>query len=595
VTHIFISYNREDQYRARMIADGLEGEGLPVWWDTNLRAGESYDEVTEKHLREAGAVVVLWSKRSVNSKWVRAEATVGERFSKLVPAMIDNCERPLRFELVQTADLTNWHGDKNDPNWKFFIEDVKTAVGHSEVSAPPPPAQTSSPNDVTIENTFWNSIKDGTEPAEFEAYLKRFPDGNFSDLARSRLAALQRPKAQPAPPRQSAPPRPAAPPPPPRQEPPRAAAPARPAAPQPVHQPAPEPKSGGSALPLILGVLALAIVGGGAAFFFLSGDKGGETKVATTEQQPVETAAVVEAPAEPEPAVVDTGEDAVDQLATEEDETLATELAEGEVAPGDAAPSEETGAEAVAKATPAPKPAAPSGPDSFTDCEMCPSMQVLPGGTYSMGSPSDEPGRFGYEGPQHDVTIKRFAISKYEVSFDQWQACVDDGGCGAYTPGDAGFGRGSRPALFISWRDAKSYITWLSNKTGKNYRLPTEAEWEYAARGGTQTAYWWGATFNRSNIALGSTKPAEELKPNPFGLYGMLGNAGEWVEDCYVNNYSEAPVDGSPVTSGDCGRRVIRGGSWRDDQNAVRTANRGRITQTIRDRSMGFRVALSID
>ena len=209
MSHVFISYNREDQYRARAIADGLEAEGISVWWDTNLRAGESYDEVTEKNLRSAGAVVVLWSSRSVNSKWVRAEATIGERYSKLVPAMIEDCDRPLRFELVHTADLSNWHGDKNDPNWRDFLNDIKEAIGHQhEAPSTPAPAapmqEAGGSTDVTIENTFWNSIKDGTDPSEFEAYLKRYPNGHFADLAHNRLNALK--KAQAAPKKPASPP-----------------------------------------------------------------------------------------------------------------------------------------------------------------------------------------------------------------------------------------------------------------------------------------------------------------------------------------------------------------------------------------------------
>ena len=196
---VFISYNREDQNRARAIAGALEAEGLSVWWDSNLRAGQSYDEVTEKNLREAGAVVVLWSKRSVNSKWVRAEATIGERCSTLVPAMIDECDRPLRFELVQTADLINWRGDRNDANWRAFVHDIQAAIGHHGSAAPQQSATGSPAADVTIENTFWTSIKDGGDAHDFEAYLKRYPNGHFADLAKNRLVALAR-AAAPAPP-----------------------------------------------------------------------------------------------------------------------------------------------------------------------------------------------------------------------------------------------------------------------------------------------------------------------------------------------------------------------------------------------------------
>ncbi len=611
MTHIFISYNREDQFRARMIADALQAEGLDVWWDSNLRAGESYDEVTEKHLREAGAVVVLWSQRSVNSKWVRAEATVGERFSKLVPAMIDHCERPLRFELVQTADLVNWQGDRSDPNWRLFMQGVKNAVGHSDVAppvtAPSAPggtdASSDSKNDITIENTFWTSIKDGAERADFEAYLKRYPEGHFADLARNRLAALER-AAQPKP---SAPAPAIATP----QAAPRAAPRAAPS--QPVKksaaprtaapQPAPEQKSGGGAMIAIVAIAAL-VIGGGVfgAMQFMKGDESAGTKVAVATPAQDEPFAQ-DSPVE-ENVVEDESVDTTDMLdAPNEDaalaemegadsgEELALSLGEDAGLSEDAGALDDTGDEIVEAAA----PAEPEQPSSFSDCENCPTMTTLPGGAFMMGSPADEPGRAGYEGPQHEVIVASFAMSETEITHDQWQACVDDGGCGAYTPGDAGFGREARPAIFISWRDATAYAKWLSAKTGKAYRLPTEAEWEYAARGGTSTAYWWGDRFDRSHVAMGATRPAGELAPNPFGLRGMLGNAAEWVEDCYVNNYAAAPVDGSAVKSGDCGRRVVRGGSWRDQQPALlRAANRSRITQTVRDRSVGFRVALSL-
>ncbi|MFN5269923.1 MAG: toll/interleukin-1 receptor domain-containing protein, partial [Hyphomonadaceae bacterium] len=122
---IFLSYNREDQAKARLFADAFSAEGFHVWWDTTLRAGEAYDEVTERALREAGAVVVLWSKKSVASRWVRAEATVAHRQKTLVPAMIEACERPIMFELTQTAELGHWTGDRADPAWRSFLGDVR--------------------------------------------------------------------------------------------------------------------------------------------------------------------------------------------------------------------------------------------------------------------------------------------------------------------------------------------------------------------------------------------------------------------------------------------------------------------------------------
>ena len=383
-----------------------------------------------------------------------------------------------------------------------------------------------------------------------------------------------------------------------------------PAKPRAAPPPPPEKKGGAGAM-IALAALAAALVGDGvfAAMTFMTG-KEGATQVAAGPDDAVPTES---ASAEPELqdeniGAADTSIETADMLDPVEEgvsgEGGVAEEAKGLAAMGAAIDEEITALDDGDTASPPEaqdallEESAPVGdatPSSFSDCENCPVMKVLPGGAFMMGSAPGEPGHVGYEGPKHEVTVSSFAISETEVTHAQWQACVDDGGCGAYTPGDAGFGRDNRPALYISWRDAQSYVKWLSAKTGKAYRLPTEAEWEYAARGGTQSAYWWGDRFDRNMISFGTTRPVDELTPNPFGLRGMLGNAAEWVQDCYINNFNETPVDGSAMAGGDCGRRVIRGGSWRDKSSTVRSANRGRIRQTVRDGSTGFRVALSVD
>lgn len=197
---VFISYSREDRPIAELIASSLEAEGFSVWWDAVLRAGDSYDEVIENNLRGASAVVVLWSTTSTKSKWVRAEATAGERHSTLVPALIEDCDRPIRFEMIQSAELTAWQGDRNASAWKSFVADIEAAVRQKRVAAPAPTVQPESPTPVSasaaatpddsIEAIFWSTIKDTREPAELEAYLKRYKNGYFVDLARSRLASL---------------------------------------------------------------------------------------------------------------------------------------------------------------------------------------------------------------------------------------------------------------------------------------------------------------------------------------------------------------------------------------------------------------------
>ena len=155
--------------------------------------------------------------------------------------------------------------------------------------------------------------------------------------------------------------------------------------------------------------------------------------------------------------------------------------------------------------------------DMFKECANCPEMVVVPAGSFTMGSPTSEPERSAEEGPQHMVTIARpFAVGRFEVTFDEWDACVADGGCNGYKPSDEGWGRGRRPVINVSWDDAKAYVAWLSKKTGKSYRLLSGAEYEYAMRAGTQTAYPWGNTVGTNNAnchACGSQWDAKQTAP----------------------------------------------------------------------------------
>ena len=236
---------------------------------------------------------------------------------------------------------------------------------------------------------------------------------------------------------------------------------------------------------------------------------------------------------------------------------------------------------------------------SFQDGPDCPEMVVVPAGSFKMGSPSDEPGRRDNEDPMHEVRIEApFAIGVYTVTFAEWDACVQNFGCWV-SPHDQRWGRGRRPVIGVNWRDAKTYVAWLSEKTNRPYRLLSESEWEYAARAGTGTAYSWGnqAAKKWANYDLPSheskmTKPVGSFEPNAWGLYDMHGNVWEWVEDCWNNNYEGAPTDGSAWLSGDCHRHVLRGGSWLDaDPSHLRAAYRVRMSTDQRDFDCGFRVA----
>jgi formylglycine-generating enzyme required for sulfatase activity len=254
-----------------------------------------------------------------------------------------------------------------------------------------------------------------------------------------------------------------------------------------------------------------------------------------------------------------------------------------------------TPAPAGAPAAPNPAASAPATTAAtIRDCPVCPELVLIPAGSTTMGSTEV----FAFESPVHDITIsKSFYIGRREVTFDEWDACLSEGGC-QYRPGDRGQGRGLRPASDLDWNDAKAYVAWLSRKTGKTYRLPSEAEWEYAARAGTKTAYYWGNAIekDRANCAgcninpLKNTVATGTFPPNAFGLIDMAGNAAEWVEDCWEDNYKTAPKDGSAFTKADCRERVLRGGSFNNDQRFVRTAARFKYDFDVRYYTNGFRV-----
>ncbi|MEM9570916.1 MAG: SUMF1/EgtB/PvdO family nonheme iron enzyme [Pseudomonadota bacterium] len=450
---IFLSYSRVDRPTAQTIAEALEAEGFSVWWDKILRAGQTYDEVTETMLRDSHVVVVLWSQTSVKSTWVRAEATQGQRNCVLIPAMIEDAERPIMFELVQTADLIGWQGDRSDERWSNFVADLKRGL---EMPKPSGPAAMDS------------------APA---------------------AAEVAPPPAAPDPQPEKAPVEPA-----PVTPPPQAAASAAAAA------AAPSQKKSSNPLPLLLGGLIILGAGGWFGFQTLMG-----------------------------------------------------------------------GTSADADSTDAPEVAA-------ITCDQCPEMVNVPGGSFTMGSPDNEANRTGNEGPQREVTLASFAISKTEITQDQWQLCEDAGVC------NAAQGAGTLPVAGVSWDQAVAYASWLSDVSGATYRLPSEAEWEYAARGGEMSAYWWGSSYPGPGASGSAVKDTVEFPENGLGVSGMLGNVREWVADCYVNNYRDAPSDGAAVQTGDCDRRVVRGGSFKTGAAEHRAASRARFRRGTQDRGLGFRV-----
>lgn len=364
------------------------------------------------------------------------------------------------------------------------------------------------------EITFWNSIKDSNYPADYEAYLKAYPNGRFATLAHARIDRL------------------------------RAAASNAPAPGAPTQQASP---SATSAAP------------------------------ATSPQQPARPAASA-APAPGAPSA----------SATHDRQRA-----------GSAPPAANATAPSAQSAPPVPvtaqKPAsrAPVAGES-RDCAACPIMIALPAGSFSMGSNSDDPS----EKPVHHVTIGApFAIGKYEVTVEQWNACVAANACPKLTPETNA--NKAAPARDLSWDDAQQYVKWLSKATGKPYRLPTEAEWEYAVRGGTTTAYWWGDQMHKGNANCKDCgEPWHKEGPeaggsfaaNPYGLYDMNGSVWEWTADCWHNSYQSAPVDGRAWESPSCDMRVIRGGSWREGGGYMLSATRFKYSAGVRQSQDGLRV-----
>jgi len=249
-----------------------------------------------------------------------------------------------------------------------------------------------------------------------------------------------------------------------------------------------------------------------------------------------------------------------------------------------------------------------SAGQTFRDCDVCPLMVMVPSGSFQMGDLAG--GGDGDELPVRTVDVAPFAAGVFELTWNEWDACVAEAACDGpgveAAGGDEGWGRGLRPAINLSFNDAQDVVTWLSTKTGKSYRLLSEAEWEYAARAGADSLFHWGeqdplacaadhpfgANYLSCRSASARTGPVGRYPANAFGLHEVHGSVWEWVEDCWNTSYNGAPTDGSPWLTGDCNVRLRRSGAWNDtDASRVRSANRGRNERTLRIANTGLRVA----
>ncbi len=243
----------------------------------------------------------------------------------------------------------------------------------------------------------------------------------------------------------------------------------------------------------------------------------------------------------------------------------------------------------------------------FKDCAECPEMVVVPKGIYIMGL-----GGKNRHGPPHRVNIKQpFAVGRYEVKFSEWFACVREEAC-RHKPHDHNWGTIGRPVINVTWAQAKNFTRWLTKKTGHKYRLPTEAEWEYVARGGTTTQFWWGdkpgnkqancrdcesrtcCTAKDHSCCSHGTLPVGSFAANPYGVFDTAGNVFEWTEDCWNRDHKGAPKDASARREGDCRNRVIRGGSFYYFNKVARSFYRSKNPPGVKSYWLGFRVVRAL-
>lgn len=492
---VFISYKREERDVAQALAEVLEARGYCLWWDADLLPGMRFADEIKAVIERARAAIVLWSERSIASDFVRAEATYAQKQNKLIPVRLDDCDLPLPFNTLHTLDLTGWLGAADEALLEPLFAALEARIG--KPSSPPQPPASGDKHTWDAEVPVWRSISEKPEPlaAEYELFLKIYPNGLFAELARMRLATLKKPRP----------------------------------------------------IKLIRNIaftLASVIITVGAILASITGSFNSWDQIISRFPRLTSIPGWSSSP---------------DQIRE----------------PG----------------------------DTFKDCDECPEMVVIRGDEFKIGSPTGETERDSDEGPQQVVTISTFAIGRYPVTFAEWDACVTAGGCGRYTPSDEGWGRERRPVIHVSWDDADAYVNWLSAETNREYRLPSEAEWEFAARAGKETAYWWGDMFdptmaNTEDGKIMRTTLVGVFRENPWGLHDMSGNVWEWVQDCWHRSYQYIPEDGRAwraENNVDCERPILRGGSWSWPAKDARSANRWNRNQGIRNHAIGFRVARTFD
>lgn len=560
-------------------AAALAGEGYGV-----LRAEPAQ---ADGLARAAEIDLVLWSPELL--QWPEALEAARRAFDarRLVPAALGAFAPPAPFAALQPVDLAGWAGAREDPRWRFVLDDIAIARKRGALADAPAAQETAPAREDGPKGAGEAAFTFADDPLKLADAVEETPfifpirtimlsAGALAVAALAALILAPRPageQARPSAPRLA-------------QTPDEESAPVlalvRPSGEGPAAEPAVRPAAGVAPPPL---------------------------RESPLREAPIAVAAGADAPAAP-------------------DDPLTDELASSEAAAEEPAPSEATadgddppespdpaGQDAEGRDEPeAPAPRLPPRPADdflgvvFRDCLDCPDMAEIPGGVFRMGAPDDEPGRAETEGPTRMVAIAPFALSRREITRREWAACVDAGACPALEsePPDWADGRmrARLPVVGVSWEEAQRYAAWLSARTGRPYRLPSEAEWEYAARAGRATPYAFGAALRpeAANFAgalramedpAATTRallPAGAYPANAFGLFDMHGNVWEWVADCWTDSHAGAPEDGR-ARSWDCAARVLKGGGFASPAADLRAARRMSLEATARRPDAGFRVA----
>lgn len=601
MSSVSIIHASRDEALGAKIAAALESAGHAAM---RISADPNVGDLEAAPLDD-GAAIVVWTAAAAKLARLREQAMDAMARGALIPVAVGRVRPPGGFEKLPPVDLSGWTGATDDPRWRFVLEEVslaqqRTLLRDGEVWARP-----ENENENTAGNgAAWNDLdEDGEDapdtddlPGVLRATRRRrgFTARQVALGASGGLvlmtaaAALLVPVLLPAP-------KPLAPGAELRDPPaigaPVAATPSEtpdPSLTEPSHlaalRPAVPPQA--DAAPA---VIPAAPEAGDTTDSLAMAD--GVDEAAATPETPIEN---VEADAAPTPAELDMADDnGPDSDAMENLIAAVTAEAASTPAPTPVAPPFNTATEEAVERT--------YLGNYFKECVECPDMAAIPAGSFRMGAAQEESSD---EGPLREVAIaKPFAIGTREVTYAQWDACVTEGGC-AHKPSDHGWGRGKRPVVSVSYDDAVAYANWLSLKTGHRYRLPTEAEWEYAARAGSQSPFAFGddisvrqANFNGKypyrgveETFRGRTTPAASFPPNAFGLFDMHGNAWEWTADCWNANHIGAPADGSALATGDCAKRVLKGGAWNTGAWRLRSGHRIGKPSWSREFDNGFRV-----